>query len=178
MLYYCFIIASISKFIIALFMLYYCIIIAFRASNGTLSISCRMEEYVNLRFHHQGEFSSTAYAGGEETVIGDVECDRFSYTVLMEYIKDDLKYSEIGGVYVYEGKPWGWKLLSNDADLSAVGQGLNNFTDFYIDNVVDPTIEPIKQMQPHVIIRPRQGVFAGMAMLSVVCIRYDIMLDK
>ncbi|KAL1826636.1 hypothetical protein ACET3Z_005048 [Daucus carota] len=120
-----------------------------------------MEEYVNLRFHHQGEFLSTTYAGGEETIIGDVECDRFSYTVLMEYIKDDLKYSEIGGVYVYEGKPWGWKLLSNDADLSAVGQGLNNFIDFYIDNVVDPTIEPIKQMQPHVIIRPRQGVFAA-----------------
>lgn len=118
---------------------------------------------MHLRFYHQGEFQSTRYAGGKETVIMNVDPDRFSYTVLMEHVKDDLGYSEIGGIYVSKGQLGGWKLVSSDADLSPLAGKVKNgdHINFYIDHVVDNNIEPIKQMQPHVVIRPRQDLFAG-----------------
>lgn len=129
-------------------------------------ILSRMDDLISLRFYHQGEFQSTKYVNGKENVIMNVEPDRFSYTVLMEHVKYDLEYSEIGGIYVSKGKKGGWNLVSNDADLSAVVKGVKDGdqVDFYLDNVVDNNIEPIKQMQPHVIIRPRQELFAGIYM--------------
>lgn len=63
-----------------------------------------MEKLIHIRFHHQGEFQSTQYAGGIETVIWGVDIERFSYTVLMEHVKDDLEYSEIGGIYFGTGE--------------------------------------------------------------------------
>ena len=81
----------------------------------------------------------------------------------MEFVKDDLQYSETGGIYVSKGKQCGWKLLTNDADLSSLTAGVKHGdrVDFYLDNVVDHSIEPVNQMQPHVTIRPRQDIFAG-----------------
>ena len=102
-----------------------------------------------------------------------VELDRFSYTVLMEFVKDDLKYSEIGGIYTSKG---GWKLCGNDADLSELVKGVKvgDHMDFYIDNVVDNTIEPMKQMQPHVVMRPRPNLFGGI--LAPLFVRRNFLL--
>lgn len=122
-----------------------------------------------LSFHHKGEFTKTMYVGGTCTVIPElVEADRFSYTVLMEYVKGNLNYTEIGGVYVKK-VPNGWELIANDADLNefvkAVGvkpveaAGVN--LKFYVDNVVDLSIAPVSQMQPHVTVRPRNLFFEG-----------------
>lgn len=91
-----------------------------------------------------------------------MEPDRFSYSVLMEHVKDDVGYTEIGGVYVK--KPGGgWKLLSNDVEVMELANGLKegSMLDLYIDTIVDKAIEPAEQMQPHVIIRPRTSFFEG-----------------
>ena len=91
-----------------------------------------------------------------------VEVDRFSFSVLMEYVKDDVGYTEIGGIYVKK-QGGGWKLVSSDADVGELVKGLLDgcHLDFYIDTVVDKAIEPVKQMQPHVIMRPRTSFFEG-----------------
>jgi hypothetical protein len=123
-----------------------------------------MDNIIHLRFHHQGEFQSARYHGGIETDVPGVDTDIFSYTVLMEHVKDDLEYSEIGGIYVRVQEEFGnWKLLTNDSDLNPLVQRANSgdYIDFYIDNVIDMTVLPIKQMQPHVVIRPRQNLLAG-----------------
>lgn len=39
------------------------------------------------------------------------------------------------------------------------------YLDIYIDNVIDTKIQPLQQMQPHVIIRPRPDVFEGIRLL-------------
>ncbi|GET04312.1 uncharacterized protein LOC108203842 [Rhizophagus clarus] len=119
-----------------------------------------MEKMFNLRFHHQGQFQSTRYAGGKETVVMDIDPDLFSYTVLMEHVKDDLQYSEIGGVYIETGKLFKWKLVTCDSDLSSLIEktGDGEYIDFYVDNVIDNDVQPIKQMQPHVVIRPRHNL--------------------
>ena len=91
---------------------------------------------------------------GDKCETYDVERDYFSYSVLMEFVKE-LKYDEIGGVYI---KQRGWKLVTDD-------RGVNDATneraevDFYIDNNVDPDVPPMKQMQPHVIVRPKSSPF-------------------
>jgi len=33
--------------------------------------------------------------------------------------------------------------------------------DFYIDNTIDKDIEPLRQLQPHVTIRPRKNIIQG-----------------
>lgn len=117
-----------------------------------------------LRFYHKGEFKKTKYSQGTCTKIPTpINADMFSYTALMEYVKDDVGYTEIGGVYVKKGDGSGWKLLSNDADLCGLVEGLKegSFLDLYIDNVVDKAIEPAKKVQPHVIVRPRTTYFEG-----------------
>ncbi|KAL1823166.1 hypothetical protein ACET3Z_004987 [Daucus carota] len=78
----------------------------------------------------------------------------------MEYVKDDLGYSEIGGIYT---RKEGWKLCSNDADLSEFDKLAKNgdYLDFYIDNMVDNKVQPLKQMQPHVVMRPRPNIFTA-----------------
>lgn len=114
----------------------------------------------NLKFHHKGKFEKNGYVGGEETSVMGVDLDMFSYTVLMEYVRDELEYTEIGGVYSWKGPMSGWKLVTNDADLCELMQIKNNgdYIDFYVDTVVDDKIEPMKQMQPHVIVRPRKNL--------------------
>lgn len=116
-----------------------------------------MEKFIHLRFHHQGEFQSTRYTGGTETVVHGVDTEKFSYTVLMEHVHDDLEYSEIGGIYVMAENSGDWKLLTSDLELNRVVDQTksNDYIDFYIDNVVDMSVHPIKKMQPHVVMRPR-----------------------
>ena len=57
-------------------------------------------EVINLRFYTMGKFQNSEYIGGEETVIMNIDPDLFSYTVVMEHVKDDLGYTEIGGIYM------------------------------------------------------------------------------
>ncbi|KAL8156723.1 hypothetical protein AgCh_001720 [Apium graveolens] len=89
-----------------------------------------------------------------------MDLERFSYSVHMEYVKEDVGYTEIGGVYVKKVGD-GWKLLDNDKDVcelvNSLPQGL--VLDLYIDTVVNKAIEPAKQLQPHVIIKPRTSFF-------------------
>ena len=121
------------------------------------------EKHYFLRFYHKGEFQKTKYSCGTCTKITKaVDADRLSYSVLMEHVKEDAGYTEIGGVYVKKGGG-GWKIISNDADLNeyAKGQKDGAFLDLYIDNVIDKSIEPAKEMQPHVIVRPRTKYFTG-----------------
>ncbi|XP_074341832.1 uncharacterized protein LOC141679226 [Apium graveolens] len=73
----------------------------------------------------------------------------------MEYVKDDLGYKEIGGVYAK--KEDGWKLLMTDKDVDdlVAGVKLGSLLDIYLDNMVDTSIVPATQIQPHVAIRSR-----------------------
>lgn len=121
-----------------------------------------MDKVIHLRFHHQGEFTVAGYTGGDKYIVQSIETDIFSYAVLMEYVKDGLNYSEIGGVYVSH-KSGEWKLLSKDSDLMPLIEDAldGQVLEFYIDNVVDTNVQPMKQMQPHVIVRPRKNFVAG-----------------
>lgn len=119
------------------------------------------DQLVCLVFHHKGKFQNNEYTGGKEDIVA-IKPDRFSYTVLMEHVKDDLKYSEIGGVYVKKGEPAEWKLLETDLDVSRLVNTISNggHVDVYVDNIIDKRIEPVKT-QPHVLVRPRQNICAG-----------------
>ena len=102
------------------------------------------EKEIHVRFYHAGEFNKTSYIGGESFTITRVELDTFSYTVLMEFVKDYLHYTEIGGVYS-KGESGGWELVSNDKELlefvDSCDQGEE--VEFYIDNNIDKDIQPL-----------------------------------
>lgn len=121
------------------------------------------EKTVNVRLYYQGEFKKTVYVGGETLLVNRVEVDTFSYTVLMEYVKDYLHYTEIGGIYISKGRGGGWELMTKDAEVIALTNDCIDGEEikFYIDNTVDKEIEPMIQMQPHVIIRPRKNLIQG-----------------
>ncbi|KAL1831037.1 hypothetical protein ACET3Z_000688 [Daucus carota] len=112
---------------------------------------------INIRFNHAGEFKSKNYVGGMCMVVTRVEVDTFSYTVLMEFVRDYLHYTEIGGVYSKMTKG-GWQLISNDKDLMDIVAGCKHGEeiDLYVDNTVDKDIEPLNQMQPHVTLQQKQ----------------------
>lgn len=57
------------------------------------------DDCFHVRFYHKGKFQNSTCVGGEQTVFKYVERNRWSYTVLMEYVKGDVGYSEIGGIY-------------------------------------------------------------------------------
>ena len=74
----------------------------------------------------------------------------------MECVKD-MKYTEIAEVFV-KGKNGGWKLVTDDASLmECIKEISNGELDLFIDSNVDKRIAPMKQMQPHVIVRPRKN---------------------
>ncbi|KAL8119767.1 hypothetical protein AgCh_017031 [Apium graveolens] len=98
---------------------------------------------VTIRLHHMGNFMKTRYVG-DKCEVYDVERDYFSYSVLMKFVKD-LKYDEIGGVYI---KQRGWKLVTNDRGVTEFINGRRE-VDFYLDNIIDPDVPPVKQMQSH-----------------------------
>lgn len=129
------------------------------------------QKIFHLRFHHRGEFQETTYVGGVETLVEGIDSDIFSYTVLMEHVKEDLHYSAVGGIYVKSGKERGiWKMVTNDVELNAVLARVNfgDHLDLYVDTVIDYKIEPLKQMQPHVEIRPRQNIYAGIKYIDYI----------
>ena len=105
-----------------------------------------------VRLHHKGIFTRTKYVDGHHEIFYE-DPDKFSYAVLMEFVKD-MKYKEIGGVYVYNN---GWKLLQDDKTLGEYIKGKTEEIDFYIDTFVDITVPAMKQMQPHVVVRPRSS---------------------
>lgn len=112
------------------------------------------DKYFFLRFHHKGEFQKNKYSHGQANIIAEaVDPDTFSYSVIMEYVKEDLGYTEIGGVYAKKDGG-GWKLISTDADAVSLGEAVDggSYLDLYVDTVVDKSIEPAPQTQPHVII--------------------------
>ncbi|KAL6551373.1 hypothetical protein OROMI_021861 [Orobanche minor] len=60
-----------------------------------------------------------------------------------------------------KGKKGGWQLVSNDRELLEIVQGCDHGeeVEFYIDNTIDKDIQPLIQMQPHVIVRLRETLF-------------------
>lgn len=121
-----------------------------------------MDTTLHVRLHYAGEFHKTSYVGGK-SLLAPVDSERFSYSVLMEFVKDYLEFTEIGGAYIRKEKRGGWELVLDDKDVTNFVKGFNNEEeiDFYIDNTVDKDIEPTSQMQPHVIIRPRKNIIQG-----------------
>ena len=125
---------------------------------------------VNIRLYYKGEFRRTTYCGGDKMLVPRVLVDEFSYSVLMEYVKDYLHFPEIGGVYISKGISGGWKLVENDNNLlSHVFACIaDEEVEFYIDNFVDKNIQPLPQMQPHVIISQRKNLVQGIYLDNVV----------
>ncbi|KAK1352558.1 hypothetical protein POM88_053255 [Heracleum sosnowskyi] len=122
-----------------------------------------VDKHIFIRFYHQGEFQKTKYSCGTCTKIPEpADADRLSLSEIMEHVKNDVGYTEIGGVYVKKGG-CGWKIVNTDADMTGLVDRLTDGSslDLYIDTVVDKAIEPANQIQPHVIIRPRTQYFEG-----------------
>ncbi|KAL8134557.1 hypothetical protein AgCh_009539 [Apium graveolens] len=122
------------------------------------------DEDGRISYHNPppGRISKKRYAGGKEFLVRGVDPDKFSYTVLLEHVKDDHHYSVIGGIYIQD-KLGDWKLVTNDSDMfTLIGEvSSGDHIQFYMDNIVDNKIEPVKQMQPHVIMRPRHNILEG-----------------
>ena len=120
------------------------------------------DKEINIRFNYNGRFQKSTYVGGQTFVVTRVEVDLFSYTVLMEYVRDYLRYTEVGGVYMSKGKA-GWELLTDDKDLIGLLEACKDGEEieFFVDTIVDKEIEPMTQMQPHVVVRPRKNIIGG-----------------
>ena len=105
------------------------------------------EKHVNIVLYFGGEFRRTSYSIASYVIISNIDADTFAYNDLMEEVKNLLKLTEIGGVYVNEGKNGGWKLITNDLDIingvEKCGHGQE--VKFYVDIIVDTDIEPLFQ---------------------------------
>ncbi|KAK1393544.1 hypothetical protein POM88_012600 [Heracleum sosnowskyi] len=89
----------------------------------------------------------------------NMDPDSFSYSVLIEWVKE-LKYDEIGGIYVQNEDNDGWTLMTDDRSLfKHMYATARSEIDYFIDCDVDKGTTPTKQMQPHVIVRPRSSLF-------------------
>lgn len=119
------------------------------------------DKLVTVRLHYDRTFKKTTYSAGKSLVINRVDSAEFSYTVVMEYVKDYLKLSEIGGVYTRAAG--GWTLLTWDKELFDIITAFRNDEELplFVDTVVDKEVEPSPQMQPHVIVRPRKNLIQG-----------------
>lgn len=120
------------------------------------------EKLITVRLHYDGILKTSTYYGGKTIGVNAVDSAEFSYTVLMEYVKDYLHLSEIGGVYIQDDGA-GWKLLTRDKELIDLVNGCENEEEIhlFVDTIIDKEIEPTAQMQPHVIIRPRKDIVEG-----------------
>lgn len=60
--------------------------------------------------------------------------------------------------------------MGNDVELDAVGDKVKsgNHVDFYVNTVVDSTTEPLKQLQPHIVIRPRKNIISGIKSIDYI----------
>lgn len=115
-------------------------------------------EYMTFRVHHKGEFYRKKYIGGLVKTYNNFDLDVFSYSELMEWVKA-LGYTEIGGIYVRkEENSDGWELITDDAGLNEYTRASNaSELDLFLDCDVDRNIKAVRQMQPHVIVRPKKS---------------------
>ena len=118
---------------------------------------------VNIIYHYDGVFKKTCYSGGKSLSVNRQDVDEFSYTVALENVKDYLKYTEIGGLYVLNGKPQQWKLLKCDLDLFQMVDACENGgeIELYVDTVVDKECERLEPGVPFVVVRPRKNILEG-----------------
>lgn len=123
---------------------------------------------VSLRYFYEGVFDKTTYLGGRTQLVNRLPADELSYTVMIENVKEYLKYTEIGGVYAWKGKKIGWKLLKTDTDFLELVDSCKHDDEvpLYVDTTVDKNIEPLYPGVPWVVQRPRKNIFTG---LFVTC---------
>ncbi|CAH9078378.1 unnamed protein product [Cuscuta europaea] len=123
-----------------------------------------VDKVFSLNFITGGTFLKTKYSGGYHRKVKDaIDMEIFSYGVLMEYVKEDCLFEEIGGVYVPNLNRFGWKPLTNDSDVLnyVLAREKDDVIHFWIDHVADEEIPPMDQNQPHVIVRPRKCILTG-----------------
>lgn len=94
--------------------------------------------YVKLVFHHGGKLAGgNRYVGGKVKVAEDLfDMDLLSYPNLLSYVKQDLGYTRINGLYHMCRISNNFTLLSDDASVMQVGRKLQNGDKFelYIDH--------------------------------------------
>ncbi|KAL8090359.1 hypothetical protein AgCh_039726 [Apium graveolens] len=59
---------------------------------------------VNVRLHYEGKFKNTSYVGGKHFIMMGLDVESFSYSVLIELVKDNLHFTEIIGIYANKGR--------------------------------------------------------------------------
>ncbi|XP_063936191.1 uncharacterized protein LOC135150455 [Daucus carota subsp. sativus] len=118
------------------------------------------EKLVNVRYNYDGTFNKTSYSGGKSIIFNCQDVDEFSYTVALENVKDCLNCTEIGGLYVLNGKPLQWKLLKCDSDLLQLVDACESGGDIniYVDCVVDKECKPLEPGVPFLVVRPRKNI--------------------
>ncbi|KAL8124269.1 hypothetical protein AgCh_012061 [Apium graveolens] len=106
------------------------------------------EKCVTLNLHYDGIFKKTTYHGGKSFIGNRLDTSEFSYSVLMEYVKDYMKLTKIEGVYTKAAD--GWKLLTRDKELLDLVNEIKMDYELhlYVDTVIDKEVEPLVQMQP------------------------------
>ncbi|XP_074326365.1 uncharacterized protein LOC141664335 [Apium graveolens] len=119
------------------------------------------DKLVTIRLNYDGIFKKKSYTGGKTFAACRINTEEFSYLVLMEYVKEYLHLTEIGGVYTIDDS--GWKLLTRDKELLELVDGCKNDGEIqlYVDTVVDKKDEPSVHMHPWVIVRPRKNIMKG-----------------
>ncbi|KAL8155783.1 hypothetical protein AgCh_000986 [Apium graveolens] len=95
--------------------------VLFNSGNNKIESMIRMDDTaVNVRLHHEGKFKKTSYVGGKHFIVIGLDVESFSYSMLMELVKDNLHFTEIGGIYANRGRKDGWQLLSNDKQVTTL----------------------------------------------------------
>lgn len=125
---------------------------------------CRMaSKIVSLRYFYEGEFHKNTYVGGKTILVHRRSVDVLSLSVMLEYIKELLNFTEIGGVYMWNAKRRGWKLMVTDADFFELIDSCEDDgeVNLYVDNVVDKNLEPLWPGCPFIVQRPRKNIVAG-----------------
>ncbi|KAL8107028.1 hypothetical protein AgCh_023727 [Apium graveolens] len=114
-------------------------------------------DFMTFHLHCKGEFHKHKYGDGLINTVKDFELDVFSYLELMEWI-NQLGYKEFGGIYVRkEENNDGWELITDDAVLNEYTiKSKASKLDLFINCDVDNNVPTMRQMQPHVIVRPKR----------------------
>lgn len=128
------------------------------------------EKLLNVRYNYDGTFNKTSYSGGKSIIINRQDVDEFSYTVALENVKDCLNCTEIGGLYVLNGKPLQWKLLKCDSDLLQLVDACESGGDIniYVDCVVDKECKPLEPGVPFLVVRPRKNILKGHFLFQIL----------
>ncbi|KAL1826385.1 hypothetical protein ACET3Z_004797 [Daucus carota] len=102
------------------------------------------EKLITIVLHYDGIFRRSGFSPGKTLPVAKVPTEEFSYSVLMEYVKDYLHLTEIGGVYTRDGNSW--RLLTKDKELLELVDRCENDgeMDLYVDTVVPAQTTPTK----------------------------------